>query len=106
MTEFHTQKDHFLNEEQKKLKGEMTMFLLRHFHEFLINIHEKFDNQSMTDLIMSVLIMFNRYLLFNIINNSSATQMHAKESFARHFTKEIYNQIMERLGEQAKEKGH
>lgn len=106
MTESHTQKGHFLSEEQKKIKGDMTITLLNCYHGFLVSVQDKFDDRSMMDLIMSVLIMFNRDLLVHIVNSSNVEYAHQRESFVRHFTKELYNAIIERLNKQAKGKGH
>lgn len=65
-----TQKEHFLNDEQRLVKQKIMEEL---FNVLSVNLHgKKFDNQIFTDILLSCLIMFNKnIILINFINQQN-----------------------------------
>lgn len=65
----------FLNEEQKIIKSDIIHELLNIFNESLRIHNDKFDNQTFMDLIVAVLVIFNREIITKVIRSSNMVEM-------------------------------
>lgn len=65
-----SEKKHFLNEEQKAVKQKIMETLINGLYDNLRESESLFDLQSGLDLIFSILIMFNRDVLINLMTNA------------------------------------
>lgn len=73
------EKDHFFNEAQKKVKGDIMRKLIDGFFDTLIENKESFPNdQSIMDLFGSIIIMFNRDLISHMLLGLGLTEHGSK----------------------------
>lgn len=73
------EKGHFFNEAQKNVKGEIMDKLISGFFDTLTENQKLFqDTQSIIDLFGSILIMFNRELIVNLLMNLGISDQGSK----------------------------
>jgi hypothetical protein len=89
-------KDHFLNAQQKAVKQKIMEDLLSALYDNLNENANLFDNQSFTDLIGSILVMFNRDVLIRFITNFNLVLQ------ADDMMKDIFGYIKQEVNEKIK----
>ncbi len=95
----------YLNEDQKKVKQQIMEYLMESFpHVLSHNQNVLFDNQSLTDLVVSCVIMFCREQLVNFFINSNGLE------FRDNIMDSIFQQIREgvhaRIKDELNDKRH
>lgn len=89
----------FLNEEQKNVKQKMMEELLSVINSNVKQYYTIFNAQTLTDLIFSILIMFNREVLVNTITNFNI-EHHRKDIMKNLFdtiTYQVNNKIKDNM---------
>jgi hypothetical protein len=86
----------FLNDEQKSIKQEIMENLINSLYEPLKENNKLFeDPQNILDLITSILVMFNREIIFNTLFTFGITNEGSR--FMRKLFDEIRKQVAERV---------
>lgn len=94
--EIVSQKEHFFNEEQKKVKEEIMEKLLNGLSVSLKDNQKLFpDMQSFYDLIFSVLVMFNRDVLSHTLIQSGITNHGSK--IMRNLFDKIHEEVVNNI---------
>jgi len=81
--------EHYLNDTQKKIKQAIMENLLTSMFNPIDQNKELFDGQSIADIIISCLLMFNREVLCHFFMNSNSMPIRLK--VMRHFLKILKN---------------
>jgi hypothetical protein len=101
-----TQKEHFLTDYQKKLKGRFMSDLMNVFgFNIQYCVEEIEDQQAVTDLLLSVIIMFSRESLVHFFSNSSAAESREMLSpIVDSMFSDLKKQIIDRVMAEKKER--
>lgn len=91
-----SEKAHFFNEKQKKIKSEIIECLLEVFHEKIFLYQEEFNEETLSDLIMTCLITFFRVIMTNVLISSDVL------SFRENIMSEIFRIIRQEVEESIK----
>lgn len=90
------EKGHFLNEKQKLIKQKIMENLMDGlFNPFITNKESFPDLQSISDLIFSILVMFNRDVLVHTLVNLGLTN--ERKIIIENLFDEISKQVSERI---------
>lgn len=94
MTKVEIERGNFLNPEQKRIKSNAVTALLEIIHSLLINETAEFDDQARSDLIDSVIIMFNREVLTILLTcivivDKSITKLNVLDSILAHIRQQV-----------------
>lgn len=101
-TKVNMEEGHFLNDAQKKIKQSIMENLLESIFLPISENASVLDSQSITDIILSCLLMFNREVLCHFFMNSNA--MPSRLKIMRRFFKDVEKQVQIKINSLIKEK--
>lgn len=94
----HIEKDHFLNQEQKKVKEKIMIELLDVMQNNINDNASILDGQSVVDIIFSCLIMFSREVVFKLLlSQGLGNAIKIMPSFLSNYNKIVSDEVKAKL---------